>query len=510
MKEFKYKAVFASKINPLVSEEADKYISLAAKNNFSKYLPKEINIEEKIDFLPFAAEGFIANKLNLNHDGVTTEEALRIADLVPFSILDSEHNRSAAIGTIVKASFAEVGTGKELTRDEVKDLKTPFAVIIAGVIWRLVNQEIADEIESSASSNSLSDKYFLSWELLFSDLDLISIDANKTNFEDGEIISDKDKVEELEEKIKANGGKRLLEGKKIGRIAKQSIPAGFGIVEHPAGQLQPIALANSTENTNKTEEKANIEELKKELNNTIVSTVKEQIDILEAKNIKNNANNISHSAEVVVKQSRNMKIKDIKDITNESLKEMQASDIETFVNEKLQEAANTLSKEKKDKEAAEIKVKELEATQKANSEQIEKLNKEVNQFKEEKEIAAKKEKFNQRMAYFDDTYELDADYTKLIATDLNDISDEAFDGYKKKMELLLKDKNKEVIKAAKAKLEEKKEAKANLDEKEIEKELDKTKEEKSKLPNSAPAATPTLREKAQAAFGKDSYIVKTR
>jgi hypothetical protein len=241
--KYKHSIAFTSRVNPIVSADIDKYISIASQSQFKKYLPKDINFDEKVDFLGVCGEAFIVNKLNANDDGIKTSEGLRVADLFPFSFIDANHNRKNIIGVVVTASFAEFGTGKELTREEASKMTSPFSVILSGIVWKAANPKLAEVIETSSDpSSDWFNKIFFSWELAFEDFELIKIDANKTNLEDGEFVTDPEQISKLEKKLRSYGGKGVDDkGKKIGRIPiGDVIPLGLGIVEDPAGQVQPI------------------------------------------------------------------------------------------------------------------------------------------------------------------------------------------------------------------------------------------------------------------------------
>ena len=246
--KYKFSTTFAAQIKPLISEDVDKYLAVASQSNLQKFLPDNINFNKKVDFLGFAGEAFIANRTNSNDDGVKTEEAISIAELFPLSLVDLEHNRNQCIGVITTASFAEYGTNKPLTKEEIKDTKSPFSCVIGGIIWRVVSPDLANAIEESNDpSSELFGKIYLSWELAFTDVNLLLIDAKKKNFEDGKLITDVNEINKLEGKLRAFGGKGITDdGLKIVRVpVNDVIPLGVGIVENPAAQVKPIVVNSS-------------------------------------------------------------------------------------------------------------------------------------------------------------------------------------------------------------------------------------------------------------------------
>ncbi len=422
--KYKYSMAFTSKVNPIVSNDFDKYLSIASQDKFKKYLPKNIDFEKKVDFLGVCGEAFLANKLNLNDDGIATDEAILVKNLFPLSFIDANHDRTCIIGVVVDSSYAEYGTGKELTEEEVKKLKSPFSVILSGIIWRVANPDLTNIVEASSDpSSEWYNKIFYSWELGFSNSNLIVIDANKTNFEDGTIITDEREISKLESKLKAFGGNgRTGDGKKIGRIPiGDIIPLGVGVVENPAGQLQPITTNNENNNSNAKkssygtcpecgvstdrettidpenqdniicgacQKSSNAKKWKKGVDTEIIEEKANKNDITSSVDIKilteevikllendkkyeNIAKSLSQIEISAVKSNSNkfMKVKNIKDLTGESLKEITASEVqELYAQDLKQQLDSEIKKISDDFEAK--KAEKDNAIKSANAEII--------------------------------------------------------------------------------------------------------------------------------------------
>jgi len=77
--EFKFKTCFSSTVKPLVTEERDKYLSLASISNLSSFIPN-IDTARNIDLLPAAFNACVINRVNLNGDIVDTATAMDMAD----------------------------------------------------------------------------------------------------------------------------------------------------------------------------------------------------------------------------------------------------------------------------------------------------------------------------------------------------------------------------------------------------------------------------------------------
>ena len=130
------------------------------------------------------------------------------------------------------------------------------------------------------------------------------------------------------------------------------------------------------------------------------------------------------------------KLTDIKQITDESLKagEVKASVITDFIENQLQEASEKFVEQKQE---VETKLKAAEESQTQMTAEFESVKKELEEIKEAQAIKAAEDLFNQRMAAFDSEYELDDEHRSIIASDIKGMSEEDFEAYAKKMEVLL-------------------------------------------------------------------------
>ena len=57
MKKFKYSSIFSSTVRPVVSEDKDKYLSLASMVDLEEFIPK-VDSEKEVDLLPVAFNAF--------------------------------------------------------------------------------------------------------------------------------------------------------------------------------------------------------------------------------------------------------------------------------------------------------------------------------------------------------------------------------------------------------------------------------------------------------------------
>jgi len=502
MKEFQYKTVFSSQIRAAVSEERDKYLSLASMVNLGDFIP-DIDLQENVDLLPVAFNAFVANRVNKNGDVIDTETAVAIYENFLNKPINIEHNRERVIGTILTSGFSEFGTDKPLTLEQVKGTDGPFNVTLGGVIWKIVNDEIANFIEDS--SDPTSENYLkvsASWELGFSDFNIILLKNDEKNIENGEVIADEAKIKELQDHLRAFGGKEIVDDntKAYRQVIGNVVPLGIGLTETPAADVKGV----STEKT----KKHKIEEEK-------LAKTDSTSNNISRKPIKN----------VILKENV-MKIKSIKDITDESLQEMSASVVADFIEDELRKASEQYTEEK-DAVEKQLKdsVEQNEVITKEQEELKEKLTsveKSLAELEAEKQERDAQQRFNERMSTLDEGYKLTDEDREVIALDIKDMDNENFESYSKKLSVLLKGKSRELLakeeaeeklKAEKAEKAKQEQVKASTEDAEdstvIETAVEGAQEEELEdIPNSTTAEEETLQQKYKKAFSLDQFELK--
>lgn len=508
--EFKYNTTFANiHIKPVVSEEKDKYLSLASMANLKKFLP-DIDTNKNIDLLPIAFDACVVNRVNKNGDVINSATAAEMVKNFINKPINIEHDRSRVIGCILTANFSKFGTNESLAELDVKDIKEPFYITLGGVMWKIINPQLANLIEESndpSSENYM--KVSASWELGFSDYDLVLLDSNNKNIEDGKFITDEKEKDKLSKNLKAFGGTGKINNNTYiyRQVIGDVIPLGIGLTSNPAADVQGVAV--------KDEEKLAIIDFRP----------KEE----ESESSNNNENNISQNTENTVNQEGVinriiMKIENINQITDELLKQATASSITDFIQDELKKASEAFVAEKNEKDvaikAAQEKYEALSTESEKVKEELEKVKASLAKLEEEKVAKAKEEAFNLRMAAFDEEFDLSDEDRQVLATDIKDLNDEAFAAYKNKMAVLMKEKNKA---AKKAKEEEMKKAKASETKVEevkasvtseqsatevVDEVLDNSNVEKTSIPNSTTTAEVSLREKYSKAFGFEGFEIR--
>ena len=518
--KLKFESIFANiKIRPIVSEEKDKYLSVASLDKLRKFLP-EINTEDNVDLLPVAFDACVVNRVNKNGDVIDGETAAKIAKNFVNKPINIEHNRKQVIGCILSASFSKFGSNESLAEADVKSMKTPFNITLGGVIWKVVDKDLADQIEES--NDPTSDNYMsisASWELGFNDYNVVVLDNGEKNIENGTIVSDANQIEKIKDNLRGFGGNgKLGDDKSVYRqVFGKVVPLGVGFTLNPAADVQGVATPP--------EEPIKIE-LKTNKRSEEIELKEEEKAIISEEPILASKNNISQEESLDVKKERiYMKITKIEDITDSLLKEATASSIVDFVAEELKKANETFLAEKSAQEnelkAANEKIATVTAEHDAVKKQVEELGQKLATIEAEKEAKAKEEAFNLRMASFDEEFDLSDEDRKVLASDLKDLTEDAFSAYKSKMAVLMKEKNKAM---KKAKMDKEMKNKSDAEEVKaseevaqpvaqeisttqevVEQAVDNGSKASIEIPNSAPVSQPSVKEKYAAAFGFDGF-----
>jgi hypothetical protein len=509
MKNHKYTTTFSSVIKPVVSEDKDKYLALASMIELEKFLP-DVDIEKNIDLLPVAFNAFVANRVNKNGDVVDTETAVAMHENFINKPINIEHNRKSIVGTILTAGFSSFGTDESLTKEQVKETKEPFNVTLGGVIWKIADQSLADKIESS--SDPTSEDYMgisASWELGFSDYNLVILEGDEKNIENATEISDPDEVEKHMNKLKGFGGKGKFDDNSsvYRKVINDVVPLGIGLTENPAADVRGVLTENGA-----TEQKA----LAKET--------------LEEETISQNTKNTVKTVKVEA-----MKIENLKDITDESLQTLTASAIHEFIQESLKQASEEYSSKKTEQEDSLNEAREQHETLSKEHDslktQLEDVVTQLNKLEAQKAEGEKQEAFNQRMASFDERFKLNDDDRKVLASQIKDLDEEQFVDFDKTVSVLLSSKAHSDEPAPEAPAEDSAPAETPAEEapapapaeeaataevsasvvKEVlEQAVDNAKGEIVNIPASAPAEDPTIFEKYGKAFSMDQFDINCK
>ncbi len=502
MKEFPNKTSFSCIIKPLVSEEKDKYLALASLEQIKSFLPN-IDIKSNEDLLPIAFNAAVVGRVNKNDDVIDKEIALAIYKNFLYKQINIEHKRSNVVGVILTAGFSEFGTDKPLSEEDIKDKKEPFNITLGGVLWRVVNNELTEFVEDS--NDPTSENYMdisASWELGFSEYKLITLPEGQKNITNGEIYASEEDVQKYKDNLRALGGDGKLGDKRLYRMPYKDVtPLGIGLTEKPAADVKGI-LTNEQES--KANMNINIEKELEEINKLLkVSVTKESMDAAFKAFSENNtsqAKKTNVNQDIINKTYTHMPIKNIKDITDETLKEATAATISDVI-------SNHIAEKSKEWEAEQTKLttelskasdeqKKLSEDNLKLQETLKQLQAKVEAFEKESKERNELEKFNVRMASTAEVFEFDTEARLAIVEEIKALaSDEAFDKWLARAKILYK---------GFAKQNKEKESNATV----LENAIENGDKDKNKLTNTTSTNPPTMLDKAKIAFAKEGFEIK--
>lgn len=496
MKKYKFTTIFSSEIKPLVSEDKDKFLAQASLEEIGGFIP-DIDTESNYDLLPIAFNAAVANRVNKNGDVIDTETAVAIYKNFINKPINIEHNRDKVIGVILTAGFSKFGTDDPMTEEEAKASEGPFNITLGGVIWKVANSTLANVIENSADPTS--EDYLrvsASWELGFSDFEIVALEGDEKNISEGITISENTEIERIKDNLKSYGGTGKIDKNTFiyRKVINNVVPLGIGLTETPAADVEGVAVQKSEE------------------------------ELI----LNKNKNNSSHKPEKTVKEDKEitiMKINSMTDITDESLKVLEASAVSDFIQDEIKKAADEFEAEKTKVDdalkAAEEQHKTLAEEHEATKSDLDKIKTELESLQAEKLEREAQERFNERMSLMDEAYELNDQDREVIASDVKDLNEEDFSAYQEKIAVLLNSKNKEVLEAQRKAEEETKakevqetekaveETKASeTTEEVVEEAVDNAEEVEEAIANSTSAEDDSLYNKYKNAFGVENFNIK--
>lgn len=533
--EFPFQTIFASEpVKIFLPEEKDLTVAKAGIDSLKPFLDSSINLEKNYDLIGVAFNAFVVNRANKNGQVISTDVALSSVENFKFKPMNIEHKRKNVAGLITSYGFSEYGTDKPLSLEEVKDKKEPFNVVLSGFVWRVVNEEFAEKLE--ASSDPSSEAYLTistSWEMGFKNF---NIAKGSLNLSEASIISDEDAVSEIKNKLMHFGGNGFADdGQPVYiNLVGEVLPLGIGFTNSPAADVKGVKVFGSDDlesqqedgeddapNAKEVVESSQLEEKLVETN--IISNKLDTDNLAAASN--------SFEKEINKKENNKMLIKSIQDLTDDSLKQICATDIRSLFEEEIKKAGEKFAEAQEAKDKLVVEAEKTKAELEVQLEELkqtgEQLKAELEKIRVEAEAREKEESFQNRMTTLDEEFSLDDEERQVIGEQIKDLDQEAFEKWYKAFNVFAKSKNKKLMmekKEAEEKSEEKEETKASsVEEKESaeaiaseqEKEqevanmLEKAEAEEVALPNGA-VAEDSLRQKFAKAFNSNTIKVENK
>lgn len=409
-------------------------------------LPEGVDLEKNPDLISWAANAAAVNLVNKNDDCVSTKTAIYLAEGMANKYVNIEHKKEKVVGHIITAGFSSFEDSQILSREEIEDTLDVFNMCGGGVIYRSVNQGLADFVVSASDPKS---KYHgaasLSWEVSFNGYDIM---LGSKYVKDAEIISDPKAKKELSKYLRKYGGSGMTDkNEPVYRLINgKPIFLGVGVVNRPAGNVKSILAINNEKSS------ATIS----------LST------LLSKKCVKpNNVTNIKHMdiEQTIEEMAANVKLLVSENKSEEAQASMRKT-LEAAMKEANKEYIAERDKARAEKEASEARYVELSAQMEKVSCKIMENERKMYEMEEQSRAAKTMIRYNERMAAMDEEFDMDDEDRSIVASKVKslDEKDESFAAFIDEMNKLWKHKNK----VAKASFEEAR--KKEIDE-EVEKKL---------------------------------------
>lgn len=479
--EYRYTSRFTTSARIVSPSDQDRFVAKASIASLKGLLPADIKPEENPDLLYFASEGAVSGMINRNGDGVSAETALEINHTAKHKFISSEHDRAIINGFILDTGFSRFGSSEPLTKEDAATLREPFNMCVVGALWKVVNPMLAKYLTINGDAVG-SEALSLSWEIAFQSY---SIAVGSKNLFDAKIITPEDPNFSAYEKllVSTGGNGRAPNGDPVFRVITGSpVILGYSVVANPAAEVKGILpITKAVEPVIPVEATPSLAEVTPEVApevaaeaavekpaETIASPLPEPLLAAASENIshKSQEKNITPAnPRVNLNRPITMDIKTISDIEQNwaEICKMEATASVAIIQEAIKkgseeyiakiEAEKSLVKTAEEaKASAEKRASELEVTVAEVRKQLE----ELTQRAAASELAAK---YQERMTSFDEEFDLDDEDRQIIASDIKDLTDEAFEAYAKKCKKLMAGKAKKSGNPFAKKGEDKKEEK---------------------------------------------------
>lgn len=496
---FKYTSTFTAVAKVVAPTEQDRFVAKASLEPLKGLLPADVNPADSPDLLFISCNGAVGGLVNRNGDAVSCETALAIYKSAQNKYITTDHDREKPVGVVLYPGLSTFGTNQPLTEEAAAALKEPFNMAFVGALWKTINPMLSKYIanDGAVGEDSLS----MSWEISFNSY---SIGVGSQNLFDAKIIAPDDaSFAAYDGYLRVNKGEgKDPSGNAVFRvIGDDSIILGYSIVARPAAHVEGILPLNtppvevetaddmgdaaSTLSQIPLSQRALLEEQTKSVGGFHLcditmedGAIHEGIPVIGCRYIPKSIDGSKVASITICKKSEEKNITASNDGVNLDTAKLMPkitnlSELEVALNK--HEAAAAVSdfvkaiQQGSDKYVADLAakdeiVKTSEAARIASENRakelqasIDAVSAELAAVKAQAEAVEVAQKFQERMAAFDETFDLDAEDVKLIASDIKDLEDEAFASYMAKAKKLM------AAKAKKAKTDKKDDDKDNDD-----------------------------------------------
>lgn len=451
--EHRFKTTFTSVASICAASQDELKIAKASLEPLRHLLPPEIDPAESPDLLYISANGACANLVNKNRDGITKESAVAIHASAKNKFINVSHSRDEVIGVVLYPALTKFGTNEILTDEEALAMTEPFNMSFAGVLWKTVSPMIANYVTrqgASTGGNVLS----ISWEIAFSSyaISLGDKDIAKARL----IKSDDPSFAAYDKMLAQNGGEgKDPKGNELYRVIDgDAIILGYSVVPNPAAEVKGILPIEKA--ATPAEALADINEILQLSDDKLKDFASELFRVAQERGISfesalpaiaqtpaqktTNSSITPTTIGVTPNTANSMKIETIEQLESALGKHEAAAAAVDFV-KAIHDASEKFAQDARAKDDLLKTAEEAKAVNeqlaKDLKDSLAKVNKTLAEVQASQEAAVANQKFQERMASFDEQFDLDDEDRKLIASDIKDLDENGFATYAKKQGKLM-------------------------------------------------------------------------
>ena len=419
--------LFEGKVREIRDEEFESFgLSQGAiKEAAESLLPEGFDPDQNIDVLPVVFNLAKVNEFNKNGDGIDAKTAVAAVKRFINKPINIEHKKDKIVGHMINASFSEREFDfKNNDIESYADKKEPFYINAAGLVYKSVYPQLAEAIEDASEKDDESyQSISTSWELAFKEFEVA---VGSKFLEDSTIATGAEK-EELKQYVKGLGGKgEDPQGKPVNRlIVGQTYPLGAALTRNPAAAVKGVYTDKDDANDKK------IEKISRNANINVKSDKLKNIFNMDKVQFDQLITQLSKSVASAVKEGSEAKT------VSESIRDTLVEHNESWTAK--------MEVEKEAKAKAEAELEELKDSFKQTKEELDSLKSDV-------EAKAAVDLFNDRMNFVDNDYDLNEKEMALVTAEVKELgsSEEDFNSYKEKLEVIFAHKLKKNIEAQEA------------------------------------------------------------
>tara|TARA_R100000008_G_scaffold55402_1_gene33997 strand:+ start:2050 stop:3561 length:1512 start_codon:yes stop_codon:yes gene_type:complete len=388
-------------------------------------LPEDFDPEQNIDVLPVVFNLAKVNEFNKNGDGIDAKTAIAAVKRFINKPINIEHKKDKIVGHMINASFSEREFDfKNNDIESYADKKEPFYINAAGLIYKSVYPDLAEAIaEASDEEEESYQSISTSWELAFREFEV----AVGSKYLKDSTIAEGAQKEDLMQYVKGLGGEGEDEnGTPVNRlIVGQTYPLGAALTRNPAASVKGLYVPD------KTSDNKNIEKISRNSNINVKSDKLKSIFNMDKEQFEELINKLTKSVASAVREDSEAKT------VGENIRDVLTEHNETW--------KSKVEVEQEAKAKAEAELEELKDSFKQTKEELDSLKNDV-------EAKAAVDLFNDRMNFIDSDYDLNEQELALVTAEVKELSssEEDFNSYKARLEVIFAHKLKKNIEAQEA------------------------------------------------------------